>query len=97
MNESHPGKIQLLIAMVEYKTNLQVPRRGLCSSWLQDLPVGSRIPIHIAAPTLHLPADPTTPVILVGPGTGVAPMRAFLEERIRLGAASSKSSYKWRG
>jgi sulfite reductase alpha subunit-like flavoprotein len=86
-HKAHPGKVQLLIAMVEYKTNLHLPRRGLCSSWLQDLPLGSRIPIKISAPTLYLPAERRTPVILVGPGTGVAPMRAFLEERMRQGAA----------
>ena len=37
---SHPGKVQLLIALVEYKTNLKIPRRGLCSSWLATLAEG---------------------------------------------------------
>ena len=98
---AHPGKIQLLIALVEYKTNLKIPRRGLCSSWLatlaegelrclkgkDELTLGTRLPVKINAPTLFLP-EPEVPVILVGPGTGVAPMRAFVEERVRQGAAS---------
>ncbi|KAK4685770.1 hypothetical protein P7C73_g4378, partial [Tremellales sp. Uapishka_1] len=86
-SSAHAGKVQLLIALVEYKTILKIPRRGLCSSWLDDLPLGGRVPIKISAPTLFLPKNPATPVILVGPGTGVAPMRAFIEERVRQGAA----------
>ena len=40
-SEAHPGKVQLLIALVKYKTNLKIPRRGLCSSWLESLPIGA--------------------------------------------------------
>jgi sulfite reductase alpha subunit-like flavoprotein len=88
---AHKGKIQLLIAMVQYKTNLSVPRVGLCSSWLSGLNEGARIPYALLPPTLFLPA-PHVPVILVGPGTGVAPMRAFMEARVGQGAA--KGEYK---
>ncbi|WWD21879.1 NADPH-dependent diflavin oxidoreductase 1 [Kwoniella shandongensis] len=91
--EAHPRKVQLLVAMVEYKTNLKIPRKGLCSSWLAGLTIGTRIPIHIASPTLFLPPNPETPVIFVGPGTGVAPMRAFIEVRVRQGAASNTAVY----
>lgn len=38
--QAHPAKIQLLVALVEYKTNLKIPRVGLCSSWLVTLPEG---------------------------------------------------------
>lgn len=93
--------MQLLVAMVEYKTNLSILRRGLCSSWLQSLPEGeltgsvathtpdTTIALEILPPTLFLP-KPDVPVILVGPGTGVAPMRAFLEDRVRDGAAKGE-------
>ena len=88
----HPGEIQLLVGLVEYKTNLKIRRKGLLSSWLKDLPEEYRIPVKIDAPTLFLPKESEdVPVILVGPGTGVAPMRAFVEERIRTGAATSTS------
>ncbi|EIW68114.1 NADPH-ferrihemoprotein reductase [Tremella mesenterica] len=90
--ETHPGKVQLLIALVEYRTNLKIPRRGLCSSWLKSLPLNTRIPIKITPPTLHLP-EPDVPVILVGPGTGVAPMRALLECRVRQGALKNTALY----
>jgi sulfite reductase alpha subunit-like flavoprotein len=89
----HPGKIQLLVGLVEYKTNLKIRRKGLLSSWLKDLPEGYRIPTKLDAPTLFLPKEnENVPVVLVGPGTGVAPMRAFVEERIRTGAAKGSSS-----
>ncbi|WVO15705.1 NADPH-dependent diflavin oxidoreductase 1 [Cryptococcus depauperatus] len=91
--EEHPGKIQLLVALVEYKTNLKIPREGLCSSWMKELRIGTRIPIHIAPPTLFLPTNPKVPVVLVGPGTGVAPMRAFLETRVRQGAIHNTSLF----
>ncbi len=89
----HVGKVQLLIALVDYKTNLKIRRRGLLSSWLRDLEIGSRIAIKLDAPTLFLPTRPGTPVILVGPGTGVAPMRAFLEQRMREGEGSNTALY----
>lgn len=57
---------------------------------MSSLHSGTRIPIHIASPTLFLPQDPEVPIILVGPGTGVAPMRAFVEIRVRQGAAKSE-------
>lgn len=86
---SHPGHIQLLIAMVDYQTNLKIRRQGLFSSWLKDLPLGSRIGVWVDAPTLFLPTEPGRPVVLVGPGTGVAPMRAFVEDRISRGEGKS--------
>lgn len=55
--------------------------------------LGTRLPIELSDPTLFLPPTPNTPVILVGPGTGVAPMRAFLEARVAQGAASDTSLY----
>ncbi|WVQ68745.1 NADPH-dependent diflavin oxidoreductase 1 [Kwoniella botswanensis] len=91
--DAHPGKVQLLVALVEYKTNLKVPRRGLCSQWLDQLTVGIKLPIHISLPTLFLPPNPDTPVILVGPGTGVAPMRAFVETRVKQGAIENTALY----
>ncbi|TRM58748.1 riboflavin synthase domain-like protein [Schizophyllum amplum] len=83
--QRHPRQIQLCIAIVRYRTKLKVPRRGVCTSWLVGLPIGSTLRMRIARGLIELP--PTDiPVICVGPGTGIAPMRAVIEERLATGA-----------
>ena len=52
---------------------------------------GAQVPVWVEKGVLHLPADPSKPLVMVGPGTGVAPFRAFLEER-EVQQASGKSS-----
>lgn len=85
---AHPQKIELLVALVEYETKLNVEKRGVCSAFLSSVadkvgtPAGRpRVPIWLSDGSLKLPAHPGVPLILVGPGTGVAPFRSFLEDR----------------
>ncbi|KAG9305831.1 hypothetical protein G9A89_006242 [Geosiphon pyriformis] len=82
----YPQNIHLTVAIVDYKTRLQNPRRGVCTKWLANLKPESEIMIKIAKGTMRLPASSTLPVILIGPGTGIAVMRAFLQERVLQGA-----------
>jgi sulfite reductase alpha subunit-like flavoprotein len=42
INKTHPGLVQLLVAIVNYKTNLKIPRQGSCTSWLKTLKPGMR-------------------------------------------------------
>ncbi|GAA3423831.1 hypothetical protein GCM10018953_10140 [Streptosporangium nondiastaticum] len=62
--------------------------RGMCSAYLAGLEPGEVFYgyVRVPAPPFRLPEDPATPVILVGPGTGFAPLRGFLEERALTGA-----------
>ncbi|XP_014683637.2 NADPH-dependent diflavin oxidoreductase 1 isoform X1 [Equus asinus] len=85
---AHPSRLQILVAVVQYQTRLKEHRRGLCSSWLASLdpeqgPV--RVPLWVRPGSLTFPETPDTPVIMVGPGTGVAPFRATVQERVAQG------------
>ncbi len=72
------------MGVVSYRTILQRARRGLCSTYLASLNPEEqehRVPIWIKRSEIRLPEDPRTPIIMVGPGTGLAIFKAFLEER----------------
>lgn len=78
----HKDKIQLLVAVVEYKTRLYETRKGTCSYWLSQLDSNkeTKIPIWIKKGSFKI--DFNKPLICVGPGTGVAPFRSIINERI---------------
>lgn len=77
--------IQLSVAIVKYKTRLRKPRTGLCTRWLAELKVGEKIPVLLKDGYLTLP-PPETSLILVGPGTGCAPLRSLVMERLEVSA-----------
>ncbi|MBB5031638.1 diflavin oxidoreductase [Prosthecobacter vanneervenii] len=80
--KAHADEVQLCVGAVRYSTD-GVHHKGVASTFLADrLPLGETTGIYFhAANHFRLPADSTKPVIMVGPGTGIAPFRAFLEER----------------
>ena len=80
--KAHPDEVHLTIARVEYEAHDR-RRLGVCSSFLSDrvYPEGEVNVFLQTAKHFKLPTDLNTPVIMVGPGTGIAPFRAFLEER----------------
>lgn len=84
---THMGEVHTTIAVVRYRS-LNRERGGVCSTLVADrTPVGERLPIYIQPnKKFRLPEDPNTPVIMIGPGTGIAPFRAFLHERRAMGA-----------
>uniref|UniRef100_K7FNZ0 NADPH-dependent diflavin oxidoreductase 1 n=1 Tax=Pelodiscus sinensis TaxID=13735 RepID=K7FNZ0_PELSI len=87
-----PNRIQILLAVVQYRTRLCKPRRGLCSTWLASLSPRQgdvRVPLWVKKGGMKFPAEPDTPVIMIGPGTGVAPFRAAVQERVALGRKGS--------
>ncbi|XP_045739545.2 NADPH-dependent diflavin oxidoreductase 1 isoform X2 [Mirounga angustirostris] len=88
----HPSRLQILVAVVQYQTRLKEPRRGLCSSWLASLDPGQgpvQVPLWVRPGGLTFPQTPGTPVIMVGPGTGVAPFRAAVQERVAQGQSGN--------
>ncbi|CAE6428908.1 unnamed protein product [Rhizoctonia solani] len=85
----HPSEVHLCVAIVNYRTKLRVPRKGVCTSWLARLEPGTVLRVGLKRGTMHLTRDQQKPIILVGPGTGVAPMRAMIEERVVQGATDN--------
>ncbi|XP_075969287.1 nitric oxide synthase-like [Anticarsia gemmatalis] len=80
----HDKNIHLTVAVVVFRTqNGNGPRRyGVCSTYLQNLTHGEEVLAFIKkAPTFHLPKQITAPIIMVGPGTGIAPFRGFWHHR----------------
>lgn len=77
-----PGKLHLTVDIVRWRFGERL-RNGVASTFLADrLQPGARVPVYVqASHSFGLPADPATPIIMVGPGTGVAPFRSFLHER----------------
>ena len=77
-----PGRVSLTVDHVRYIVGERT-RRGVASSWLSErLPEGSKVKAYIQkAHNFGLPEKTETPIIMVGPGTGVAPFRAFLHDR----------------
>ena len=83
----YPDEIHLTVAVVRYETNGRA-REGVCSSYLADRARMNEadLPIFVAESHFGLPADDNVPVIMVGPGTGVAPFRSFVMDRATRGA-----------
>ena len=73
-----PEQVALTVSTVRYGENKE--KGGVCSVWLADRAESAAIFIQSSA-HFHLPADPQTPIIMVGAGTGIAPFRGFLQER----------------
>ncbi|OCH90075.1 riboflavin synthase domain-like protein [Obba rivulosa] len=84
-SKRHPHQVQLCVAIVQYRTRLKIPRRGVCTAYLAGLRPGYKLRIGVAKGLLSLPPDGKTPVVCIGPGTGIAPMRAVIEERTEAG------------
>ncbi|MGY0062073.1 molybdopterin-dependent oxidoreductase [Streptomyces sp. LZ34] len=77
-----PHLVSLTVSVVRYENLGGRPRQGVCSPFLADAEPGTPVPVRVQrAPHFRPPADPATPAVMVGPGTGIAPFIGFLEER----------------
>ncbi|KNC78985.1 hypothetical protein SARC_08600 [Sphaeroforma arctica JP610] len=85
-NKAHPDSIHVTAVVVEYDTPTGRSVQGVCTSYLQniscddsyDLP---EVPIFVRHSTFRLPKSISTPIVMIGPGTGLAPFRGFLQDR----------------
>ena len=75
-------EVHLTVALVEYEEHGFVHQGGASGYLAKRLEEGSPVKVYVEGnDNFRLPADPNTPVIMVGPGTGIAPFRAFMQER----------------
>jgi sulfite reductase alpha subunit-like flavoprotein len=82
--KAHPNEIHVTVVVVKYKSPIHRLKRGICSTWLATMQPNtpkSIVPLWVKSGTLHFPENLSTPVVLVGPGTGCAIFRAFLYDR----------------
>jgi len=81
----HPSSVHVCGVVVEYSTTTGRVNKGVATTWLRDkLPAGEelpRVPVFVRRSQFRLPNRPQTPVIMIGPGTGLAPFRGFIQER----------------
>lgn len=83
--KAHEGELHLTVSAVRYN-NGRRQRKGVSSTFLADRAASVDVPVFVQKSThFRPPHDPSTPMIMVGPGTGIAPFRAFLHERIARG------------
>ena len=85
--KAHPGEVHLTVGVVRYDAHGR-QRKGVCSTYLADrIAEGDKAEVFVTTNKhFKVPADNDAPMIMVGPGTGVAPFRAFVEERKEIGA-----------
>ncbi len=77
-----PNEVQLTVSVVRYRGADGGPRAGVASSYLAELADCTPVPVFLQrSPHFRPPQDSHTPMIMVGPGTGIAPFRGFLQER----------------
>ena len=83
---AHAGEIHTTVAVVRYRSHNR-DRGGVCSTLFADrTSTGETLPVYIQPnKRFRLPNDTTAPIIMIGPGTGIAPFRGFLHQRRALG------------
>jgi sulfite reductase (NADPH) flavoprotein alpha-component len=83
--KENPREVHLTVSPVRYNFR-GVPRRGVCSTYLAGRSPGDEAAVYVrTSSNFRPPTDPHTPMIMIGPGTGIAPFRGFLQERRALG------------
>ena len=77
-----PTIVSITMSVLHYLRNDSTIFEGLCSTYLDQADIdNSKVRLFKRESTFRLPSDPSKPILMIGPGTGIAPMRALLQER----------------
>ncbi len=83
--KAFPEAVHFTLDVVRYESHGRV-RKGVCSTFMAERAGDGPFPVYPTTSKFRMPENPDTPMIMVGPGTGIAPFRAFLQERKAIGA-----------
>lgn len=78
----HPNAVHLLIVVVDWIDSKGRGRFGHCSKYLSDLRIGDELVVSVKPSVMKLPVLPEQPIVMSGLGTGLAPFKAFIEEKV---------------
>jgi NADPH-dependent sulfite reductase flavoprotein alpha-component len=80
--KTSPDEVQLTVSVVRFETETGLRRGGVCSTFLADMGAAGPAPVYLQkSPHFRPPVEADIPMIMVGPGTGIAPFRGFLHDR----------------
>ncbi|GAB4821850.1 hypothetical protein N2152v2_008896 [Parachlorella kessleri] len=88
--KQHPHSIHITCAVVKETMPCGRVHEGVASNWLARARKGGTVPVFVRRSSFKLPADPAVPVVMVGPGTGLAPFRGFVQERAALAESGAQ-------
>lgn len=87
------ARFELLVAIVRYKTVIKKIREGVCTRYLAALPEGSSLEVMLQKGSLGVSeAQASRPLVMIGPGTGIAPIRSLIWERLKWAQKARTSS-----
>jgi len=78
-----PGQVDFTVVINQWKSKAgQELKTGLCTKFIQAVAAGKKIACAVVCGTFHFPAEDTTPMVMVGLGTGIAPIRSFVQDKL---------------
>lgn len=79
--KDNPDIISVTAVLVEWRSKIGRTVKGVATNFLNEKQLGDKVPIFVRKSPLRLPHQSKTPVIMIGPGTGLAPFRGFIQDR----------------